>query len=215
MSDEVVIFGRPPVAGQTKTRLALSIGVDAAARVAAVLLDHTLEVATASRFTVRVALASSPELQWAASLGVPWDLQPPGDLGERMATCFESRFAAGARRVVLIGSDCPRLEPSLLSSAFEALDDAPVVLGPASDGGYWLVGQRQPARDMFTGIPFSASATLDATRQRLRELRTEWRELEPLDDLDTGADLARMLAAADDGDGLAHRIRAAIRGAEA
>lgn len=211
MKHEVVIYSRPPVAGVTKTRLAVSIGIEAAARVADVLLEHTLTAARVSGAEVRLALSAAPDLAWAAGLGVTWELQPTGGLGERMAGTFAARFRAGARRVVLIGSDCAGLDSGHLEHAFAALAEVPCVLGPAADGGYWLVGQRAPGYDLFSGVTFSVPDTLEQTRRRLRSQGVDWQELVELHDIDTAADLARALADPGIDPALIARLSASLR----
>ena len=91
--------------------------------------------------------------------------------------------------MVIIGSDCPALKSRHIVEAFERLADVPVVLGPAGDGGYWLIGQRAPGRLDLTGLPWSSPETLSATRARLRDLGLDWNELEELRDVDRPEDL--------------------------
>ncbi len=212
MSAHVVVFAREPVAGVTKTRLAAGIGPEAAARVAAILLEHTLLGAAAVGCPVTVSLADRPSEEWAGRLGIPWEVQRGTGLGERMAGAFERRFAAGATRVVLVGSDCPGLSGGHLRSALGALDDVPVVLGPAGDGGYWCVGQQAPGVALFDGVPFSCRSTMRRTRERLRALDVPWAEIATLDDVDTAADLRRALDAGALLPALADRLQAATAG---
>ena len=92
------------------------------------------------------------------------------------------------------------------------MDTHPVVLGPAVDGGYWLVGQRPPGIDLFSSIPWSTSSTLAATRERLSSLGTRWHELDELADLDTEQDLLRALSSRSVDSELADRLRSAGTG---
>jgi len=193
---EVVVFGRAPQAGRVKTRLAAAIGARAAAEAYRAVLEHTLAEAAASGFPVTLALAepAGPGIEWAPSPGVRVDLQVGGDLGEKMAAAFAAHFAAGAEVVVLVGSDTPRLDAAMIRRAAEACGRAPVVLGPAVDGGYVLVAQRAPGAGVFTGVPWSSPRTLTATRERLTLLGIGHEELETVRDIDTGDDLAAVLA---------------------
>ena len=193
MSAEIVVFGREPVPGRVKTRLARAIGAEAAAAVYAVLLRHTLDESLGTGLPVTLALAEPPSAAYHAPGGVRLETQAPGSLGERMAGAFADRFAAGATTVALVGSDVPRLVRHHLLEAIAACVRVPVALGPSLDGGYWLVAQRAPGVDLFTGVPWSAPGTLAATRAALRSYGVAWQELEELDDLDTAADLARAL----------------------
>ncbi len=209
----VVVFGREPVSGRVKTRLARTIGDEPAAAVYAGLLEHTLKVARATGVEVVLSLAEPAGDGWSPPLPVRLEVQGAGDLGRRMADAFTRRFIAGADAVVLVGSDCPGLRPRHLTAAFAVLETAPVALGPASDGGYWLVAQRPPGIDLFRRVPWSGPDTLAATRARLRALGVAWRELEILDDVDTADDLESFCSTAPPGDGVADRMRAALAGA--
>lgn len=191
MSAALVIFAREPIPGLVKTRLAEVVGAGTATSVYTALLEHTVATARAAGIGAMISLAGEPGREWAETLDLPFEIQGGGDLGERMAECFRRRFAEGRSRVVIIGSDNAHLKPEHLRSAFTALDDLPVVVGPADDGGYWLIGQRAPRVDLFTDVPWSSPDTLEATRVRLRTLDIPWRELDTLPDIDTAEDLGK------------------------
>ena len=194
MKTAVVVFAREPLPGRVKTRLAAAIGEAAAARVYAALLEHTLAVAAETAIDLVVSYAEGPSPAWTADHAQRWEVQRGGDLGERMRDAFARRFGEGCDCVVIVGSDCPPLRQEHLTGAVDALEDAPVVLGPSADGGYWLVGQRRPGVDLFSGVPWSSPGTLAATRQRLESLSAAWVELDKFDDVDTGDDLHTALA---------------------
>lgn len=189
----VVVFSREPVAGRTKTRLASGIGAEEAAEVHGLLLEHTLAQVRRAGLVGFVSLASRPTT-WRPPEGTAWLLQRGADLGARLHDAFTRVLGLGFAKVLIIGSDCPELGAHHLVEALRALEDAPVVVGPASDGGYWLIGQRQAGWDLFSGVPWSSPATLDATRRRLRTLDLGWCELETLSDVDTADDLRRILS---------------------
>jgi rSAM/selenodomain-associated transferase 1 len=193
---DVVVFGRPPRAGRVKTRLAAAIGAAAAAEVYRALLEHTLAEALASEYPVTLAVAEPAAAPgaWFPPPGVGVERQADGDLGERMAAAFASHFTAGAGVVVLVGSDVPGLDAATMRRAAAACARAPVVLGPAVDGGYVLVAQQAPGVAMFAGVPWSSPDTLAATRARLALLGVGHEELETVRDIDTGDDLAAVLA---------------------
>jgi rSAM/selenodomain-associated transferase 1 len=176
-----------------KTRLAAGIGGPAAARVYAVTIEHTLEAAVDSEARVVLSLAATPSGEWAPGIECSIEVQGTGDLGDRMADAFERRFSEGEERVIIIGSDCPLISPEHLQAAGDALADRDVVLGPAVDGGYWLVGQRRPGVDLFSDIPWSSHDTLETTRRRLAGIGAAWTELEELRDVDTREDLTAVL----------------------
>lgn len=190
---EIVVFGREPVPGRVKTRLAAAVGEAEAARIYRLLLEHTVGCALATGVPVTLSLAEAPSAGWSAPEGVRLEVQAPGNLGERMGAAFGAAFARGAGAVVLVGSDCPGVRPAHLAAAFGRLGEVPVVLGPAADGGYWLVGQRAPGVDCFSGVPWSSERTLEVTRRRLEELGVAWAELGRLRDVDTLDDLERLL----------------------
>jgi len=189
----VVVFGREPAAGEVKTRLAAGIGGAAAARVYAITLEHTLEAAVESGAGVVLSLAAAPSSEWGLGIECTIEVQGTGDLGDRMVDAFDRRFSEGEERVIIIGSDCPLITPEHLQAAADALAENDVVLGPAVDGGYWLVAQRRPGVDLFSDIPWSSHDTLDQTRQRLAVVEASWTELEELGDIDTSEDLTAAL----------------------
>jgi rSAM/selenodomain-associated transferase 1 len=115
--------------------------------------------------------------------------QPSGDLGLRMAAAFDEAFRRGAARVVLVGTDLPFLAHEDVVGALEALARADVVLGPAPDGGYFLVALRRPHPELFFGITWSTPGVLAATRARAGALGLKTRLLDSQPDLDTLEDL--------------------------
>ena len=169
----------------------------------AALSRHTLATARlgADRAAAELWLAADglgPRAlqRWATGLGLRhWLRQGGGGLGCRLQRQLQRAFAAGAERVVLIGSDLPQLEAGDLERAFQALEQGPLVLGPAADGGYWLIGlqrsafQRAGAR--FTaGIPWGGPAVLASTLEQAAALGLEPQLLRRQGDLDQRVDLA-------------------------
>ena len=111
-----------------------------------------------------------------------------------MRRFFEDQFAAGAGRVVLIGSDSPTLPTEYIHRAFQALRDNAVVLGPAADGGYYLVGLKHPHRRLFEAIPWSTNAVMAATLERAREIGLPVSLLPTWYDIDDASSLALLEA---------------------
>lgn len=211
MKAEIVVFGRWPVPGRVKTRLAVSIGAQRAARIYRALLDHTLAETGATGLPVTLELTGERGAsEWQAPPWAALTNQEGRDLGERMANAFNRRFADGADAVVLVGSDLPDLSAGLILGAFDTLRRVPVVLGPAVDGGYWTIGQRRPGRDLFSSVPWSSTSTAAATRKKLAELDVPYEELEELRDLDTLADLEALLAYDCDRVPVAEAVRTAL-----
>lgn len=189
----IVVFGRPPIPGRVKTRLASGVGDRAAAAIYSALLEHTLVEALAVGDQVVLSLAEDPRGAWSPPPRIEVEIQGEGDLGYRLAECFERRFDEGRTRVLIVGSDCAWMAAAALRRGLAALANHRVVLGPATDGGYWAVGQRAPCVEMFESIPWSSPRTMARTRAVLTGLGVDWFELEELSDLDTPADLARDL----------------------
>ena len=125
---------------------------------------------------------------WLAN-DIPCLNQGEGDLGERLHRAFAQAFAQGAQAVVVIGADCPDLGPALFAQAFSALTRKDLVLGPAMDGGYYLVGLTRPAPALFADIPWGSGEVLTATLKQAQEMHLSIHLLEPLADVDRPEDL--------------------------
>jgi len=191
------IFAREPVPGEVKTRLARSIGDDAAAEVYAELAARCLAAAALARDRGsfgRVELwctrrADAPRCAaWARQHGFELREQPSGDLGARMHAATATALARG-ERVVLVGTDCPDLDAPSLAGIAAALDGADAALIPAHDGGYVAIGLARQ-QDVFSGVPWSTPEVAAVTRARLATAGARWRELPALRDIDDEADLA-------------------------
>ena len=125
--------------------------------------------------------------------GVALLSQPAGDLGNRMHRAVAHHFATPcALPLLLIGTDCAVLAPGHLQQAARALTDHDVVLIPADDGGYVLIGMRRPVPEAFTDVAWSTSAVLARTRDQLRHAGASWLELDPLWDVDEPQDWSRL-----------------------
>jgi rSAM/selenodomain-associated transferase 1 len=194
---ELVVMARWPAPGRCKSRLAAGIGAGRAAAVQARLIQHTLATARQSRRRLgcRVVLAVQglgPQAcrRWGAELGcdaaVP---QGGGELGTRLQRQLLRALAAGAGRVVLIGSDLPTLDSADLESAFAGLGARGLVLGPAGDGGYWLIGLDRSRPSLLAGIPWGSGAVLERTLAAARGLELSPVLLAVHHDLDRAADL--------------------------
>jgi hypothetical protein len=187
-----LVFVRAPVAGRVKTRLAASLGAEGALRVYRRLAEHTLREARAVGGEVRIhftpADAGAGVRAWLGD-GARYLPQTAGDLGARMEAAFRAAFEDGAERVIIIGSDLPDLSAALLRRAFDALESHAAVIGPARDGGYYLLGMRTMIDGLFDGIPWSTDAVLARTLERLRAAGIEPALLDTLSDVDEVDDL--------------------------
>lgn len=192
----IAVFARAPVPGQAKTRLIPALGAQGAAALQQQLIERTLAKACAlpaAQVTLWVAGdAAHPFVTRAAArFGVAVAEQVGDDLGGRMNHAF---VATGAR-LVLIGTDCPQLATEDLAAAAAALADHEVVIQPASDGGYVLIGLARAQPALFESIDWGGPQVMRQTEARIATLGLR-RALRPvLDDLDTEADLERALAA--------------------
>lgn len=184
-------MARYPVAGRTKTRLVPALGAQgAAALYAAFLADLGRRL---SRLRTGLYWAYTPAAAPFARLGLPGEAFPQasGDLGRRLYCVFQRLFAAGHSLVVVIGSDSPHLPVAYLVRAVERLGKADVVLGPADDGGYYLVGMRA-LNDLFHGIPWSTGTVLAETLRRAEATGLRVELLPRTFDVDEPADLPRL-----------------------
>lgn len=201
---KLLVFARVPLAGQVKTRLIPAFGARGATAIYRQLLQRTL-TASADLAGVRRELwwdtapdPQGPAAGLAAAQGMAERLQQGDTLGDRMAHAMRDALAT-APAAVLIGSDCPGCDADYLRQAFTALAAADAVLGPATDGGYVLIGLRRPDDRVFSAIPWGSDRVLGSTRQRFATLGWRWQELPPRQDVDRPGDLAdhpELLAAA-------------------
>ncbi|WP_020569362.1 TIGR04282 family arsenosugar biosynthesis glycosyltransferase [Neolewinella persica] len=186
----LLLFIKNPIPGKTKTRLAADVGNEMALRMYHVLCDWTREQAQglpdADRYLYYSNEITEPDA-WPAE-HFHKRLQHPGDLGERMAEGIQAAFAAGHRRVVIIGSDCPGIDTDYLQAAFAALDNDDVVIGPALDGGYTLLGMRSFLPSLFTDMAWSTEEVFPTTLARAAAAGKTVHELKPLSDVDYLAD---------------------------
>jgi rSAM/selenodomain-associated transferase 1 len=145
------------------------------------LSDATIELAVASPADVPFFVEAFPEMVVRS--------QVTGDLGQRMWASFTQAFAAGAEVVVLTGSDIPGLRSDLVRDAFRALETAPVVIGPATDGGYYLIGMRSPGAPLFEGVTWSSEHVLAQTKSLARSCGLTVAYVQEQGDVDTEEDL--------------------------
>ncbi len=138
----LIVFTRFPMPGKTKTRLIPGIGKDAAAALQREMTEHTVQQARTCGANVEIRYSGGTEEQMRDWLGddLMYTEQGEGDLGARMQRAFEETFSKGWKKVVIIGSDCPSNDWKNLQTAFQSLEDHELVIGPASDGGYYLIG---------------------------------------------------------------------------
>jgi rSAM/selenodomain-associated transferase 1 len=216
----LALFARRPVPGQVKTRLIPALTARLACRLHQAMLADAMALLAAAPADERWLYWANSGLDGAAGArgavavggaeigaatrddsgievvtvpaGVGERSQAGADLGERLERAFSDLLAGGAHAVVF-GSDCPWLGAAHTGEAFDALERADVVIGPASDGGYTLIGLRSPRPELFRGIDWGTPRVLEQTLGRAKEHTLTVERLETLDDLDTSEDLVRAI----------------------
>ena len=195
LMERLIVFTRYPEAGKAKTRLIPALEAAGAAMLHRQLAEHQLAQAqslqTISSVSVAVQFASGTISQMQTWLGSDLLYQPQaeGSLGDRLINAFQSAFDVGYHSVVIVGTDCPDLDASLLETAFQKLQDCDLVLGPALDGGYYLIGLRRAIPELFQGIAWSTATVLQQTLAIATRLNLAVATLPTLSDIDTPADL--------------------------
>lgn len=199
--EALAILARHPTPGLAKTRLIPALGADGAAALHERMVRRTLaEVGRLARergvaAEIRVAGAAPEDFARRLETALPCVAQCEGDLGARLLDAMRGLLAS-ADAAVIVGTDCPELSCGVLHAAFDALRDADLVLGPARDGGYYLIGLRDPRPALFTDIAWSTDRVLASTLERARSLGLRVRLLPTLADVDEPADLGEWEAVA-------------------
>ncbi len=194
--DAVVVVAKAPVAGKVKTRLCPPLSAVEAADVAAALLADAAGNAASGGAAVWCAYLGDPAVvRGVVGRSVRLLPQRGCGLADRLAAAQADVFAAGAARVVLLGADCPTVEPAYLAAALAALDRTDVALGPAADGGYTLLAASRPTPELLCGVPMSTATVLDDTLRRAAAAELGVTVLAQRFDIDTAADLLAALSA--------------------
>ena len=206
----LIIFSRYPEPGRVQTRFLTELAPETAARVHRFLTEHTVGTAreAGSAFELELELRSCGAdteafHRWLGD-GLHVRDQGSGDLGERMFESIDQACRDGVQAVLVIGSDCPGLTARHLEQAQAALSDCDLVIGPALDGGYYLIGMGRPIRELFFDMPWGEDEVLATTLRRAEELSLRVKQLDPLGDIDRPEDLAL----------LSQELREAIFGAD-
>ncbi len=187
---KVLLFAKAPRAGFVKTRLARDVGERRAVQLYR-LVGEKVASSVARRYPMEIWYDPPDALEEMRSWLGDHNFQPQasGDLGARLRHAFEVHFADSSLPAVAIGADAPDLGASTIDSAARALQDVPVVLGPAVDGGYYLLGLTCPQPELFENIPWSTPNVCQITLDICKRLHLEVVKLGTLRDLDTADDL--------------------------
>ncbi len=198
---KLIIFTRWPEPGLVKTRLIPALGPKIAAELQQCMTEDMVKLAgeihTAGRVHFDIYYDGGHLSQMAAWLGpdLQYHHQTGGDLGHRLEAAFLQAFGEGYRRVAVIGTDCPLLNPQILEHAFAHLDRHDISLGPAEDGGYYLIGFNidEFTESVFKNMPWSSPRVLSETLKRLAHAGKKVYQLPTLFDIDTVDDVKKLL----------------------
>ncbi|PSB17769.1 glycosyltransferase [Phormidesmis priestleyi ULC007] len=192
----LIIFTRYPKPGKAKTRLIPALGAAGAAALHRQMAEHTVSQARLLQgdVDIDVLFVGGDRAQMQDWLGhdLHYHPQSVGDLGDRITHAFQSAFDRGAKFVVAIGTDCPDLDASLLTLAFQKLVTHDLVIGSATDGGYYLIGLHYPIPDLFQNITWSTSIVYQQTIAIAEKLQLSIANLPMLSDIDRPEDLEKF-----------------------
>ncbi|GAB5551067.1 MAG: TIGR04282 family arsenosugar biosynthesis glycosyltransferase [Saprospiraceae bacterium] len=180
----LIIFIKNPEKGKVKTRLASTVGDDRALEIYKALMSHTRDLASqteANRYLFYSQFINAQD-DWPENRFIK-DLQIEGDLGAKMATAFQTVLAKHAKAII-IGSDCASLTQEIIQEAIQALDQHDFVLGPALDGGYYLLGMQYFEPTLFQDMPWSTEQVAPITKTRIKALGKTCFTLQELSDID-------------------------------
>ncbi|MEO3789422.1 TIGR04282 family arsenosugar biosynthesis glycosyltransferase [Nonomuraea sp. B10E15] len=192
---QIVVIAKEPVPGKVKTRLVPPLTSEEAAAVAGAALEDTLRAVARAPAVRRVLALDGAPGTWLPS-GFTVLPQRGGGLDERLAAAFEDAYRLLPVPVVLIGMDTPQITPDLLAEAVALLDGRDAVFGPANDGGFWLLGLRDPDPALLLGVPMSEPDTGEVQLRRMEEAGMSVASLPCLTDVDTMADAVEVAALA-------------------
>ncbi|MBE9183586.1 TIGR04282 family arsenosugar biosynthesis glycosyltransferase [Microcoleus sp. LEGE 07076] len=195
ISEKVIVFTRYPEPGKTKTRLIPVLGKQGAANLHRLMaqrtIARTLSLQQNRRLSVEIHHTGGTQQLMQDWLGtdVIYQNQIDGDLGARMVFAFQKSFDSGVEKTVIIGTDCPDLKPEIMAQAFDKLSQHDLVLGPAKDGGYYLIGLRRSVPELFGGINWGTDDVFASTRAIAKNLALKIATLPTLADIDLPEDL--------------------------
>lgn len=188
----LIIFVKNPMLGKIKTRLAADVGDDRALEIYKRLLSKTHQVTKSGEFSKWVFYSDWLDKNDIWQDGYEKKLQKGTDLGERISNAFQSGFESGYNHICIIGSDCFDLEGDSLSNAFDNLNTHDFVIGPANDGGYYLLGMNSYYPELFQNKDWSTDKVLPQTISGIKSVSKTFHLLTELSDIDTLEDLQKF-----------------------
>ena len=196
-SGQICVFTRWPVPGHAKTRLIPALGPDGAAALQQEMTQHTLTTVRAAHekcrleISVRFTGGTVGDMREWLGPDLVYTPQGDGDLGARMLRAIRESGDAGHEFTMIIGTDCPQLSVGHLCLACELMGSHDLVLGPAQDGGYYLIGLHHPSQELFDDMPWGTDRVLELTLGRARSQGLRVAQLETLSDIDRPEDLPK------------------------
>jgi len=197
-NQQLIIFTRYPEPGKTKTRLIPALGAEGAANLQFQMTEATMtkaqKLSNMMSLLVEIRFAGGNLQLMKNWLGadLKYEEQGKGDLGERITRAFASAFEQGINSVVVIGTDCPSLSTEIMLEAFTKLTESDVIIGPATDGGYYLIGLKKIIPELFQGINWGTSEVLSKTVATAENLNLVIDYLPELSDIDRPEDLEKL-----------------------
>ncbi len=195
----IIVFTRFPVEGKVKTRLAKNMGNKFAVSFYRVCAEHTFKELlkvkeTGSEIFLFCSEGNEIEqvMKWAGN-DFNYYSQQGNDLGLKMQNAFETVFKKGYKKAIIIGTDAPDVSMNIVQSAISVLNNYSVVIGPANDGGYFLLGFKSKLIDLFSGIEWSTDSVFNSTIEKLNNSKTHYFVVDELTDIDTLEDLQNWL----------------------
>lgn len=190
----IIIFLKYPELGRSKTRLAATVGAENALKVYQELLEHTHLITKDLNFDKYLFYdkVTPDKMPWGDDI-YQTAFQVQADLGGRMSNAFEQLFKKGYERILIIGSDCYELTQEILEEAIQKLKNKEVVIGPAKDGGYYLLGLTRLIPELFTAIKWSTNEVFKSTIETLKKLQISYDTTPILSDIDVYEDLPENL----------------------
>ncbi|UOD35699.1 TIGR04283 family arsenosugar biosynthesis glycosyltransferase [Deferribacteraceae bacterium V6Fe1] len=188
----IIIFTRYPVAGRAKTRLIPQIGAINAAKLQKMMTEFVVSQVRKTNIPFKIKYFGGTEAEMKNWLGddIKYSAQGDGDLGEKMKSAFEEGFNEGFDKIVVIGSDCPDLRVDLIIEAFKLLEKHNCVIGPAKDGGYYLIGLNKPNPKLFENIDWGSEKVLNQTVSKIKNYKL----LKKLNDVDEFEDIPKKIS---------------------
>lgn len=184
----LLIFQKNKVLGKAKTRIADTVGDEKALEIYQKLIAYTHKTISSLTMEKYLYFSEVVEQEYVGQNQFHLTVQKGLDLGERMANAFQNAFDAGFSKVVLIGTDCGELSAEILRNAFECLNSADLVLGPAEDGGYYLIGMTGLNSELFIDMEWSTADVLKRTLEKAQRIKLDFKLLPVLSDVDTYSD---------------------------